>query len=91
MLLLFYFDTFLHFSPPPNFPKHLQDELKAIPKGHEREAYEETEGSTKFCHQGFKVVQKRLLFNNYVWRHVPQDKDKAPIGVLKIMYNFERC
>ena len=47
----------LHFGQTPNFSKHLQHELQAIPKRHERETYEETEGATKFCHQGLKVVK----------------------------------
>ena len=73
----------LHFSHTPNFPKHLQHEFQAIPKCHEREAYEETVGATKFCHQGLKVVQEGLFFNHQVWRHVPQDKAKVAVGFLK--------
>ena len=73
----------LHVGQTANFPKHFQDEFHAIPKRHKRESYEETEGATKFCHQGFKVVEEGLFFDHYVRRHVPQNKAKVPVGFLK--------
>ena len=73
----------LHVGQTANFPKHFQDEFHAIPKGHKRESYEETEGAAEFCHQGLKVVEERLFFDHYVRRHVPQNKTEVSVGFLK--------
>ena len=77
-----------HVGQTANFPQKFQHEFHAIPKSHKRESNEETEGATKFCHQGFKVVEEGLFFNHYVRRHVPQNKAKVPVGFLKYCICF---
>ena len=73
----------LRFFQTAKITKHLQHKFQAIPKGHERKSYKESEGSTKLGHERLKVVEKWLFFNQHVRGHVPQDKAEFSVGFLK--------
>ena len=77
------FLTVLRFFQTAKITKHLQHKFQAIPKGHERKSYKESEGSTKLGHERLKVVEKWLFFNQHVRGHVPEDKAEFSIGFLK--------
>ena len=62
LLALDLFDEVTHWSDP-------------IPETHEGETQEETQGSSKLCHQRLYWVQQLLRFHQQVRRGVPYVKD----------------